>query len=152
ILRWWLAAADASSRSALCCGLAGSAGDRLSAHLRLPMRLNPYLSFNGDCEAAFALYERCLGAERGAIFRYGGSPMAGDVPPDWSNKVMHGSVRVGDQELMGADVTPEHYEEPKGFSMSLHIANAADGERIFDQLADGGRVVVPIAKTFWAER
>jgi PhnB protein len=116
------------------------------------MQMNPYLSFKGDCEAAFDLYERCLGARREALFRYGGSPMAGDVPADWSEKVMHGTLKVGDQVLMAADVAPEHYEPPKGFSMSLHIESAADADRIFEQLADGGRVVTPIAKTFWAER
>ena len=116
------------------------------------MQVNPYLSFKGDCEAAFELYARCFGAERGAIFRYGGSPMKGDVPADWSDKVMHASLKVGDQVLMAADVTPDRYEAPKGFSMSVHVDSAADAERIFHQLADGGRVLMAIEKTFWAER
>ena len=116
------------------------------------MQMNPYLSFKGECEAAFAFYERCLGAQRGAIFRYGGTPMAGDVPAEWADKIMHGSLTVGDQVLMAADVVPEHYEEPRGFSLSLHIKSAADAERIFHELAQGGRIVVPLEKTFWAER
>ena len=116
------------------------------------MRMNPYLSFKGDCEAAFNLYERVLGAEAGAIFRYGGSPMASDVPADWSNKVMHGSLKLGGQVLMGADVAPGAYETPSGFSLSLQLTSATEAERIFPQLAEGGRVVVPLAKTFWAER
>lgn len=55
------------------------------SHERFTMQMNPYLSFKGDCEAAFRFYEQSLGAEVGAIFRYGGSPMAGDVPSDWSS-------------------------------------------------------------------
>ena len=116
------------------------------------MQMNPYLSFKGDCEAAFSFYERTLGGEPGSIFRYGGSPMAGDVPADWSDKVMHGSVTLGRQVLMGADVAPHQYEAPTGFSLSLQIKSTAEAERIFTQLAEGGRVVLPLARTFWAER
>jgi PhnB protein len=116
------------------------------------MEMNPYLSFKGDCEAAFTLYARCLGGQLGAIFRYVGTPLANQVPADWSDKIMHGSMRVGDQVLMGGDVAPDRYEEPKGFSMSLHMKSTADAERIFDELAQGGRVVMPLEKTFWAER
>ncbi len=50
------------------------------------MQVNPYLSFNGECESAFTFYERCLGGELGAVFRYAGSPMAAEVPGDWSEK------------------------------------------------------------------
>lgn len=114
------------------------------------MKMNPYLSFNGQCEAAFRFYERCLGGELGAIFRYGGSPMARDVPADWSEKIMHGSVTVAGQVLMGGDVAL--YVEPQGFSLSLQIESAADAERIFHELATDGTVVVQLEKTFWAVR
>ena len=116
------------------------------------MQVNPYLSFKGDCEAAFKFYERCLGAQLGAIFRYGGTELAGQVPADWSDKVMHGNLTVGGQVLMGGDVAPERYEEPKGFSLSIQITSSADAERIFDDLAKDGRVLMPLEKTFWAER
>jgi PhnB protein len=114
------------------------------------MQMSPYLSFKGDCEEAFKLYEQSLDCQIGAIFRYSGSPMAGDVPADWADKVMHGSLTLGDQMLMGADVAPEDYEEPKGFSLSLNLKSTADAERIFQELSRGGRVLVPLEKTFWA--
>ncbi len=113
--------------------------------------MTPYLSFNGDCEVAFKFYEESLGGQLGAIFRYGGSPLANQVPEDWSDKVMHGSVTIGGQVLMGGDVA-DSYEEPKGFSLSLQIADIADAERVFRELAAGGKVVMPLEKTFWAER
>ena len=116
------------------------------------MQMTPYLSFKGDCEAAFTFYERCLGAQLGAFFRYGGSPMAGEAPADWSDKIMHGSVTLGGQTLMGADVVPDRYEEPKGISLSLQIDRADEAERIFHELARNGRVLVPLEKTFWADR
>ena len=115
------------------------------------MQITPYLSFKGDCEEAFTFYAQCLGGQVGSLFRYAGSPMAAEVPPDWQDKVMHGSVMVGPQELMGDDVA-KGYEPSKGFTLSIQISSVADAERIFSELADGGTVVLPIAKTFWAAR
>jgi PhnB protein len=116
------------------------------------MRMNPYLSFKGDCEAAFTFYQQHLGATPRSLFRYGGSPMASDVPPDWADKVMHGTIILGGQELMGGDVAPDRYETPKGFSLSLQIEHAAEAERVFDALEVGGTVVMPLQQTFWAAR
>ena len=116
------------------------------------MEVTTYLSFNGQCEAAFRLYERCLGGKIGRIFRYAGSPMANQVPADWQDKIMHGSLTVGEHVLMGGDVAPDRYEEPKGFSLSLQLKRTADAEDIFRELAKGGRVVMPLEKTFWAAR
>jgi PhnB protein len=116
------------------------------------MKLIPILSFQGDCEEAFKFYERCLGAQPGALFRYGGSPMAGQVPPDWADKVMHANLTIGNQLLQASDVLPAQYEAPKGFSLSLQIKSADDAERIFGNLADNGTVMLPLQKTFWAER
>lgn len=116
------------------------------------MQVSPYLSFKGDCEVAFKFYERCLGGEAGSLIRYAGSPMADQVPADWQDKIMHGSVTIGALELMGADVAPDGYEAPKGFSLSIQIASTVDAERIFSELASGGRVVMPLEKTFWAAR
>ena len=116
------------------------------------MQIVPYLSFKGECEAAFKFYEQCLGARLGQVFRYGGSPMAGEVPADWLEKIMHGSVTIGDLMLNGGDVAPDRYEEPRGFSLSIQISNTDDAERIFRDLATDGRVVVPLAQTFWAAR
>ena len=116
------------------------------------MQMNPYLSFNGDCEAAFKLYEHCLGAKLGPIFRYGESPMADQAPANWSNKIMHGSLTIGDQLVMGADLVPEKYEQPKGIFLSLQIQSTDEAERVFQELSKDGRVVMPLEKTFWAER
>ena len=116
------------------------------------MQVNPYLSFKGDCEAAFKLYEQCLGATVGTIYRYEGTPLADQVPADWHDKVMHGSVTFGDQVLMGGDVAPDRYEEPKGFSLSLHIASTTEADRIFHELSQNGAIAVPLEKTFWAAR
>ena len=116
------------------------------------MQMNAYLSFRGDCEAAFTFYATCLGGTVGQLYRYAGSPMANDVPANWHDKIMHGSVTVGDQVFMGGDVAPERYESPKGFSLSLHLDDTAQAERVFQQLATNGTIVMPLEKTFWAAR
>jgi PhnB protein len=118
----------------------------------MTLQMSPYLSFNGDCESAFRCYAATLDGTMGELFRYGGSPMDVDVPPDWAGKIMHGSVTIGGQVLMGADVAPNRYEAPKGFSLSLHMTDVARGERIFRELANGGSIVMPFERTFWAER
>ena len=116
------------------------------------MKINTYLNFKGDCEAAFKLYEQCLGGQIGAIFRYGESPMADQVPADWANKIMHGSMTFGDQVLMGADAMPEQYEEPQGISLSVHPKSTDEAARIFGELSKDGKIVMPLEKTFWAAR
>ena len=116
------------------------------------MQVTTYLSFNGQCEAAFTLYERVLGGRIGPMFRYAGSPMADTVPREWQNKIMHGSLTIGDHVVMGGDAAPDRYEEPKGFSLSINMKSASEADRIFRELATDGRVLLPLEKTFWAER
>ena len=114
------------------------------------MQVNPYLSFDGQCEAAFKFYEQCLGGQLGALFRYAGTPLADQVSPDWQDKVMHGSLTIGQVVLMGGDVA--RYEAPRGFSLSLQIRGTAEAERVFRELGEGGSVTLPLQKTFWAAR
>jgi PhnB protein len=116
------------------------------------MEMSPYVNFNGQCEAAFKFYEECLGAELGPVFRYGGTSLADRVPADWNDKIMHASITIGGQLLQGADVAPSEYEEPKGFSLSLQMKRTAEADRVFPLLAQNGKVVMPLEKTFWAAR
>ena len=116
------------------------------------MQVSPYLSFKGDCEDAFKFYERTLGAKIEGLFRYGGSPMSEMVGADWAEKVMHGSIRIDDQVIMGADMAGENYQAPQGVSLSLHMKSAEESEALFAALSEGGQVTLPIQQTFWAER
>src|SRR5260370_18956378 len=116
------------------------------------MQLNPYLTFNGRCEAAFKFYERCLGGKLEMMLTHGNSPMADQVSPEWRNKIMHARLVVGDKVLMGSDAPPERYEGTKGFSVSVGIDDPKDAERVFHALAENGTVQMPIQETFWAIR
>jgi len=116
------------------------------------MQLNPYLTFDGQCEAAFKFYERCLGGKIEFMLTHGDSPMAAQTPPEWRNKIMHARFVVGDKVLMGSDAPPERYHRPQGFSVSLSIDDPTEAERIFHALAERGAVQMPIQETFWAIR
>ena len=112
--------------------------------------VNAYLVFNGDCEAAFKFYEKCLGGKIEMAMTHGDSPMSEQVPAEWRKKIMHARMTVGNTVLMGSDAPPDHYEEPKGFSLSLGIKDPAEAERLFNELSAGGKVQMPLQQTFWA--
>jgi len=114
------------------------------------MQLNPYLFFDGQCEAAFKFYEQCLGGKIVAMFSHAGTPAEEQVPANWRDKIMHARMLVGDEALMGSDAPPEHYEQTKGFSVSLSIDDPAQAERVFKALAEKGTVKMPFQRTFWA--
>ncbi len=116
------------------------------------MQLNPYLLFDGNCEQAFKFYEQRLDGKIVSIMKHRESPMAGQVSPEWQDKILHARLDVSGQVLMGSDPPPEHYREMSGFSLSLGIDKPADAERIFHALAEGGTVQMPIGETFWAAR
>ena len=117
------------------------------------MQLNPYLLFNGQCEEAFKFYEKCLGGTIESLWTFGNSPMAEKMPVEWRGKVMHAALKLGDgMILMGSDPPPGDYQVPQGFSVSLSVKDPAETERIFNELAQDGKVTMPVQKTFWSER
>jgi PhnB protein len=118
------------------------------------MRIEPRLSlvFNGECDAAFTLYQQCLGGTLTFRLTWGDSPMADQAPAKWRDKILQATLTVGDTAISGGDVLPGQYERPQGFQLQINLDDAAAAERIFAQLADGGRVTTPLQKTFWAQR
>ena len=104
------------------------------------MQMNPYLSFKGDARQRSSSTSSVSAPSSGRSSVTPGHPMADQVPADWQDKVMHGSLTVGDQVLMGGDVAPDRYEEPKGFSLSLQIESTADAERSFRNWPTDGRL------------
>lgn len=116
------------------------------------MKLNSYLYFNGQCEAAFDFYAKCLDGKVEGKFSYGESPMAKHVPADFGSKLMHATLVTGDQILMGADMTPDQYKKPDGFSVCIGLKDMDKAERLFKALSEGATVQMPIQETFWAAR
>ena len=116
------------------------------------MQVTTYLSFPGSCEEAFEFYETTLRGRLGEIFRYAGSPMADQAPAGWGDKLIHATLTIGDQVLMGSDVAPDRYEAPAGFTLSLQLDDPMEAERLFGELARQGKIVMPLERTFWAAR
>lgn len=115
------------------------------------MQLNPYVSFNGQCEQAFKFYEKVLGGKITFMMTWGEMPGGADqFPAEALKLIMHATLKVGDAVLMGADSPPGTYQHPKGTNVSLHLKDIAEGERIFNALAENGTVQMPFAETFWS--
>ena len=108
------------------------------------MQLNPYLSFNGQCEAAFKFYEKCLGGKIVMMMRYGESPLAAQTPAELQQRVLHLTFALGNQTLAGADAPPERYQKPQGFSVTIDLEDGSEAERIFAALAENGVVQMPV--------
>lgn len=116
------------------------------------MQINAYLFFDGRCAEAFQFYERVLGGKIDFMQTAGESPARDQMPPEQHDSIMHVRMSVGDQVLMGSDAPPPHFEQPRGFYVSLGIEDPAEAERIFNALAEGAQVRMPLQKTFWAGR
>ena len=86
------------------------------------------------------------------MLRWGESPMAKDAPADWSGKVLHTRLVIGDTALLGADVLPGSYQSPRGFSFTLGVDDPGETERLFNALSENGTVRMPLQETFWAPR
>jgi PhnB protein len=117
--------------------------------------IQPYLFFNGNCEAAVEFYKKALGAEVQMMMRYKESPEPpppGMVPPGFENKIMHTSLRIGQTIVMASDGCSLEKPKFEGFSLSLAVSKASEVDGIFNALAEGGKVGMPLAKTFWSPR
>lgn len=119
------------------------------------MQVQPYLFFEGRAEEAIAFYRQTLGAEVQMLMRFKESPEPpppGMVPPGSENKVMHASVRIGDTTVMASDGNCGGRPNFQGFALSLDARDAAEAERWFTALTDGGHVRMPLAKTFFSPK
>jgi len=116
------------------------------------MQINPYLFYNGQCEAAFKFYEKCLGGKIVFKITNGESPMANETPPERQNQILHARFVLGDNVLMGSDAPPERFDQPQGFSVSLNVKTAEEAERVFAALSEKAKINMPIQETFWAIR
>jgi len=116
------------------------------------MQIQPYLFFDGTCEQAIDFYKKALGAEVTMLMRWKDhpEPTPGMTPLGAENKVMHAHVRIGDTEIMASDGRCEGKPSFQGFALSLNAKNEAEAKRLFDALADGGQVQMPLAKTFFS--
>jgi PhnB protein len=115
-------------------------------------QLNAYLSFDGQCVEAMTFYAEVLGGKLDALITYGDMPGDQPCPASHADRIMHASLTHSDFALMAGDTPPGVvFEGIKGVMMTLTYDSAAEARRVFDKLAAGGTVTMPLAETFWAE-
>ena len=117
-------------------------------------QVNPYITFNGDCEAAFNFYKSVFGGEFPYIGRYKDLPSEdGKVPEFEGDKIMHVSLPISKETiLMGSDAS-DAFGQTVILGTNIAVSINADSEdeatRIFNGLSEGGKVSMPLQKTFW---
>src|SRR3546814_641716 len=117
------------------------------------MLIQPYLMFDGRCEEAIEFYRSALGAQVEMLMRFKDAPEApppGMVAPGSEDKVMHASLRIGETTVMASDGQCLGQPGFQGFSLSITATDEAEADRLFAALAEGGRVQMPLGKTFFS--
>lgn len=117
-------------------------------------QVQPYLFFEGRCEEAIEFYKAALGAkvEMMMRFRENPDPQPGMCAPGSENKIMHAAFHVGDSLVMASDGMAGGKPEFKGFSLSVNAKDEAHADRLFDALGQGGKVTLPLGRTFFSPR
>ena len=114
------------------------------------MQVQPYLFFDGRCEEAVEFYKAKLGAKVEMLMRFKENPEPAANPPGAGEKVMHCSFRIGDAQVMASDGNSTGKPSFQGFSLALTARDEADAKRLFAALGEGGKVQMPMAKTFFS--
>ncbi len=117
--------------------------------------INPYLTFDGNCEEAFNFYKSVFGGEFSSLNRYSELPekdSSKKMPQELKNKIMHIAIPIGKCLLMGCDNGGEwKIELIKGnnFAISIQVDSKEELDRVFNSLSDNGNISMPISLTFW---
>jgi PhnB protein len=114
------------------------------------MQVQPYLSFEGRCEEAINFYKTALGAEVIMMMRFKEAPDQSMMTPGTGEKILHAALRLGDSTVLASDGRCMGKAIFQGISLSLTAGTDADAKRLFDALANGGQIQMPLAKTFFA--
>jgi PhnB protein len=121
----------------------------------MTMKVQPYLFFNGRCEEALEFYKKALGAEVMMLMRFKENPDKPGpeiVPPGLDEKVMHACMQIGETQVMASDGMCSGKSGTEGVSLSLDVSSEAEADRLFNALAEGGQVQMPIGRTFFSPR
>jgi PhnB protein len=119
------------------------------------MHIEPYLNFDGRCDEAIEFYKSAIGAEVKMLMRFKDFPgerPPGGFSPGTENKVMHANLRIGDSTVLVSDGRCQGKSKFEGITLSLSVANVAEADRFFAALGDGGKVHMPLDKTFFSPR
>ena len=113
-----------------------------------------YLAFNGNCAQAMRFYEKALKAKLEVLMSGADSPMAADIPRQYADRIMHARLALRVGGMLYAGDCPAHlpYEGIKGVSITVDFDTVAEAEEVFNALAEGGQVTMPMQPAFWARK
>jgi PhnB protein len=116
------------------------------------MAFHAYLFFGGNCRDAFNTYQEIFGGELNIMSMKDMPPTEGaEVPAEQADMVMHAALMIGDDLIMGSDdPTTDSFGPVQGMMVSYSTPNVAEAKRVFEALAEGGKVTAPIEPTFWS--
>jgi PhnB protein len=116
--------------------------------------VEPYLFFDGKCEEALEFYKRAAGAEVQMLLRNKEAPkeMQPDLAHGTGDKIMHASFHIGQTLVMASDGYCKGDPKFEGFALSLSFSTEAEVDKVFRALSEGGKVVMPLAKTFFTQK
>ena len=117
------------------------------------MQFQPYLMFDGNCAQAMRFYERVIGGKLEPLLQFSEMPEpCADLPAGGGDRIAHACLALDGALLMASDTMPgQPYEGMKNFSVALTFPTPDAARVVFDALAEGGQVTMPLGKTFWAE-
>jgi PhnB protein len=119
--------------------------------------INPYLNFKGNCEEAFNHYKSVFGGEFTYVGRFGEMPEDPDthIPDEMKNLIMHISLPISKETvLMGSDSGGEWAPNlivGNNISVSINAGSKEEADRLFNGLAAGGTITMPLDNVFWGD-
>ncbi len=116
------------------------------------MKLHPYLNYGGNCAEAFRFYEEHLGGKITFMMTNSQMPNPQGALPGPPDAIMYASIELGGTRVMGNDVPPERFQPMRSFYLCLSTENDAEAEHVYNLLAEGGEIFMPIQETFFATR
>jgi len=115
------------------------------------MAFHPYLIFGGTCREAFTRYQEIFGGEL-VLLPMSDAPGDQEVPPEQADLIMHAALTFDGHLLMASDAPTPDIGPAQGMYVNFSVADPAEAERVFEALADGGKIEQPMAETFWSPR
>jgi PhnB protein len=120
--------------------------------------VNVYLTFMGNCQEAFNFYRSVFGGDFPYVGKFKDMPPQEGTPPmsdEMGEKIMHISLQISKETaIMGSDTGGEwapNFKQGNNFSISINAESKEEADRLFNGLAEGGKITMPLSKVFWGD-
>ena len=113
------------------------------------MAFHPYLNFGGNCREAFTRYQEIFGGEL-TLLTMSDMPPGEPVPAEQADLILHAALSFEGHLLMASDDPTGNFDGARGMYVNYSVPEVAEAQRVFEALADGGEIIMPLAETFWS--